>query len=167
VKGSYYGYFDHVGGLFRACRDIYKEASHVLYSQNTLEFDHPLSLITFSREVSQSLLQSIRSMNFEMQLYLYVYRSKSLGPYTSLHPDQWRQMWDVVSAMEGLEEIRVKFGLPVDGWLGWTEEEVLEPLCMVRRPLKVFEVQMLKSDGKTSSDGDGREREVPFKLIRY
>jgi len=167
VRGSYFGYFDHVGGLFLTCRDIYEEASQVLYTQNTLEFDHPLSLVIFSGEVSQSSLQSIRSISIDLQRNLYVYDAQNFDLCTSLHPDQWHQMWDVISTMQGLEEIRVRFQLLIDGWMGWTEKEVLEPLYNVRQPLRVFEVEMPSSSGETSSDCHGKEREVPFKLVKY
>jgi hypothetical protein len=70
--------------------------------------------------------------------------------------------------MQGLEEIRVRFQLLVDGWMGWTENEVLEPLCKVKRLLKVFEVEMPLSSGNISSNyDDDKERDVPFKLVKY
>lgn len=145
----------------------YKEASQVLYNQNTLEFDHPLSLVTFSGQVSPSSLQSIRSISIDLQRHIYVYGTNNFSHCTSLHPDQWLQMWDVISAMQGLEEIRVRFQLLIDGWMGWTEKEILEPLCKVRRPLKVFEVEMPSSSRETSSNCDGQERDVPFKMVKY
>jgi len=138
----------------------------VLYGQNRLEFDHPLTLITFSREVSASSLQSIRSLSIDLQRHLYVYGSNNFGFCTSLHPDQWLQMWNLIATMQGLEEIRVKFQLLVDGWMGWSEKEVLEPLFLVKRPLKVFEVEMPLSSKKTSSNYDDEERRVPFKLTK-
>jgi hypothetical protein len=69
--------------------------------------------------------------------------------------------------MQGLEEIRVRFQLLIDGWMGWTEKETLEPLYKVRRPLKVFEVVMPSSSREISSNCDDKEREVPFKLVKY
>ncbi len=69
--------------------------------------------------------------------------------------------------MQGLEEIRVKFQLTIDGWMGWNEKEVLEPLFKVTRPLKVFEVEMPQSVGEIRFASGDEEREVPFKLIRY
>ncbi|KAH8799709.1 hypothetical protein F5884DRAFT_810959 [Xylogone sp. PMI_703] len=169
VKGSYYGYFDHVGGLFLTCRDVYEEASRVLYSQNTLEFDHPLSLGIFSRGVSPALLQSVRSVSIDLQRHIYTYSANNFSLCTSLHPDQWLQMWTIVSGMQGLEEIRVRFQLTIDGWMGWSEREVLEPLYGVKQPLKVFEVEMpALSDAKGCSDGEEEEeRDAPFRLIKY
>jgi hypothetical protein len=144
----------------------YKESSQVLYSQNTLEFDHPLSLIILSGDVCSSSLQSIRSISIDLQRHFYVYGRDNFNLCTSLHPDQWLQMWNLISAMHGLEEIRVSFRLLVDGWMGWTENEVLEPLYKVRQPLKVFEVEMPSSSGNIASNCDDK-REIPFKLVKY
>ena len=145
----------------------YKEASHVLYSQNTLEFDHPLSLITLSREVSPSLLQSVRSISIDLQRQIYVYNANNFAVCTSLHPDQWLQMWNIISTMQGLEEIKVRFQLLINGWMGWTEKEILEPLCNVRQPLRVFEVEMPSLPGELDSSGDDKETDIPFTLVKY
>jgi hypothetical protein len=67
--------------------------------------------------------------------------------------------------MEGLEEIRVRFRNPVEGWMGWSEEEVFRPLWKIRRPLKVFEVEA-RTDVKTAFGDDERENMAPFTLIR-
>lgn len=75
-------------------------------------------------------------------------------------------MWDSISAMRGLEEIRVRFQLLIDGWMGWTEKEVLEPLYKVRQPLKAFEVEMPSSSGNLPTNCDD-DMEMPFKLINY
>lgn len=69
--------------------------------------------------------------------------------------------------MQGLEEIRVSFRLLIDGWMGWTEDEVLEPLYGVRQPLKVFEVEMPSSSGKSGAKVDHIEKKTPFQLIKY
>jgi hypothetical protein len=152
----------------------------VLYSQNTLEFDHPLSLITFSSQVSAISLQSIRCITIDLQRCLYIYGSNEFSPCTSLHPTQWPQMWDVIAAMQGLEEVRVSFQLLINGWLGWTEEEILEPLWKVTMPLRIFEVEMPLSsrdvglcsnydddDFDEDEDNDNLKKEAPFTLIKY
>jgi hypothetical protein len=76
-------------------------------------------------------------------------------------------MWTVISGMKGLEEIKVSFRLLIDGWMGWTEEEVLKPLYTVRQPLKVFEVEMPLSSGSTGAKVNPMEKDMPFKLIKY
>lgn len=151
--------------LMVPCR--YKEASRVLYSQNTLEFDHPLSLIILSREVSPSSLQSIRSISIDLQRQFYIYKANNFHECTSLHPDQWLQLWNVISTMQGLEEIRVRFKLLINGWMGWTEKEALEPLYKVRQTLRVFEVKMPSLSKGWSSSGDKKETDVPFTLVKY
>jgi hypothetical protein len=69
--------------------------------------------------------------------------------------------------MQGLEEIRVRFKLLINGWMGWTEKEVLEPLCKVRQTLRVFEVEMPSLSKGGSSSGDKKETDVPFTLVKY
>lgn len=145
----------------------YREASRVLYSQNTLEFDHPLSLVTFTRIIPGSSLQGIRSISIDLQRNIYIYRPDNPSLCTSFHPDQWFQMWDIISAMQGLEEIRVRFQLLIDGWMGLSEMEILEPLHKVRQPLKLFEVELPSLSTETSSKSDGKESDAPFRLIKY
>jgi hypothetical protein len=145
----------------------YEEAARVLYGENRLEFDHPLALVTLSRDVAPSMLQSVRSISIDLQRHFYVYGRDNWDYCKSLHPDQWPQMWNVISTIQGLEEIRVSFRLDFDGWMGWTEEEVLEPLYLVRWPLKVFEVKMSAvSADKNSNHGD-EERERPFRIVKF
>lgn len=69
--------------------------------------------------------------------------------------------------MRGLEEIRVSFRLLIDGWMGWTEKEVLEPLYEVQQPLKVFKVEMPLSAGKSPADFHDEDKKMPFRLTRY
>jgi hypothetical protein len=76
-------------------------------------------------------------------------------------------MWNIISTMHGLEEIKVRFQLLVNGWMGWTEKEVLEPLCKVRQPLRVFQVEMPSLPGQLDSNGDDEELHIPFTLVKY
>jgi hypothetical protein len=66
--------------------------------------------------------------------------------------------------MEGLQGIRVRFRNPVEGWLGWSEDEVLRPLWNVRREMRVFEVEA-STDVKIAFD-DEEENLAPFTLVR-
>lgn len=145
----------------------YQEASQVLYSQNTLEFDHPLSFLILSREISPLSLHSIRFISIDLQKQIYTYGPNNFTLCTSLHPDQWLQMWDSISTMLGLEEVRIRFQLLIDGWMGWTEQEVLEPLYNVKQPLRVFEVEMPWSTKEAHTIYDNKGRKVPFDLIKH
>ena len=71
--------------------------------------------------------------------------------------------------MQGLQEVKVRFQLLINGWMGWTEKEILEPLFNVRQALKVFEVELPLSSAKikTIINCDEERRDVPFKLVRY
>lgn len=66
--------------------------------------------------------------------------------------------------MEGLQEIRVRFRTPLDGWCLCTEKEVLEPLWKVEG-VSVFEVEA-PSSVERAFDGEERESEAPFTFLR-
>jgi len=148
----------------------YSESSQVLYQQNTLEFDHPMSLPIFSGEVSPSSLHSIRSISIDMHRYIYAHNTNNSSSLsTNLRREQWLQTWNIISTMQGLQEVKVRFQLLINGWMGWTEKEILEPLFNVRQALKVFEVELPLSSAKikTIINCDEERRDVPFKLVRY
>ena len=140
----------------------FQEVSNILYTQNTFEFDHPLSLAIFKKTVHPSSLNSIRSISVNLQRDLYQPVSPSQA-FQSLRLDVWPDMWVIIAGMEGLEEIRVRFRFLLEGWLGWSEEEVLEPLWNVTRPMRVFEVDTLTT---TSFRGEETPFGAPFKLLR-
>jgi hypothetical protein len=148
----------------------FREASLVLYNQNTLDFDHPLSLIVLTHKISPSSLHSIRSLYFEPQRHLYIQKSSSLSPGTkvdceSSYLDYWDQMWDVIADMQSLEEVRVRFRSRFRGWMGWKEEDILDPLWKVTRPLKVFNVEAPWTAADMGYKTDNLEGEMPFKLL--
>jgi hypothetical protein len=124
--------------LMTVCR--FQEVSNVLYTQNTFEFDHPLSLIIFQKSIHPSSFNSIKSISINMQRDLYS-RAISVRAVTSLQHDVWPNMWNIIARMESLEQVRVTFRFPLDGWLGWSEKKVLDPLWEVTRPMRVFEVE--------------------------
>jgi len=143
------------------------EASAVLYSQNVLDFDLPLSLITFSRQISKSSLHSIRSISFEPQRRLYVLKPGGSGHCIAVggktfQMDQWAQMWDVIASMQGLREVRVKFRAP---WMGWDEKDVLDPLWKVTRPMKLFDVDAPWLAAEMCCEKDVIGRKMPFRLL--
>ena len=141
------------------CR--FKEASNVLYTQNTFDFDHPRCFIIFEMTVPTATLNSIKHLSINLQRELYD-PERPDRTTRSLRHDEWPHMWDIIARMQGLEEIRVRFRFPVKGWLGWSEEEVLEPLWKFTRPMKVFEVNSRRASG--FRDEETAER-APFKLL--
>jgi hypothetical protein len=96
--------------------DRYKEASIILYEQNTFDFDDPLSLIMFARQISLASLNSIQR----------------------IVPVQWETAWDMVSGKQGLQDVRVKF---LDPKTGEREVELSAPLEDVKRGLRLFDIR--------------------------
>ena len=64
--------------------------------------------------------------------------------------------------MYGLEVIRVRFRFLRDRIIGWGEEELLRPLWLVRRPVKVFDVDSKNAFGFKNEETAER---APFKLL--
>jgi hypothetical protein len=145
--------------LITVCR--FQEVSNVLYTQNTFEFDHPLSLIIFQKTIHPSSFNSIKSISINTQRDLYV-RYMSLQAVTSLHHDVWPDMWNIIARMESLEQVRVIFQFPLDGWLGWSVKKVLDPLWEVTRPMRVFEVECQLGFAYR----DGEYAAAPFKFVK-
>ena len=105
-----------------------------------------------------------------MHRYIYAHNTNNASSLsTKLHREHWLQTWNIISKMEGLEEIKVRFQLLIDGWMGWSEKEILEPLFSVRQALKVFEVELPLSSAKikTIIYCDEQRRDIPFKFVRY
>ncbi len=138
----------------------YQEVSNVVYTQNTFEFDHALSLIIFQKTINPSSLNSIKSFSINMQRDLY-FRSMSVQAVTSLHNDLWHVMWNTIARLESLEQVRVTFRFSLDGWLGWSVKKVLDPLWEVTRPMRVFEVECHVAIAYR----DGEYAAAPFNFI--
>jgi hypothetical protein len=139
----------------------------VLYRQNTLDFDLPLSLIIFSRQISKSSLHSIKSISFEPQRHLYVLKPGGPSHCTavggkSFQMDQWAQMWDVIASMQGLKAVRVKFRATL---IGWDEKDVLDPLWKVTRPMELFDVDAPWLAAEMGCEKDVVGRKMPFRLL--
>jgi hypothetical protein len=94
----------------------YKEASSVLYEQNTFDFDDPLALIMFVRQISR----------------------ESLGRVERIVPAQWEMAWGIVSGRQGIQDVRVKF---LDPRSGEREVGLSAPLVEVKRELRVFDIR--------------------------
>jgi hypothetical protein len=140
----------------------------VLYTQNTFDFDHPLALLIFSAQISPSSLHSIRFIAFEPQRHVYVLKPGNPSNYRtgvggkSFQREEWAQMWHVIADMQGLEKVRIRFRAPC---VGWTVEDVLDPLWSVTRPLRVFDVDAPWIAEEMGSEADEGWREIPFKLL--
>jgi len=144
--------------LMTVCR--FQEVSNVLYTQNTFEFGHPVSLIILQMTVHPSSFNSIKSISINVQRDLYR-RVMTGRVVTPMHHHPWHDMWNIIARMESLEQVRVTFRFPLDGWLGWSEKTVLDPLWEVTRPMRVFEVKCLVGIAYRN----GEYAAAPFKFV--
>lgn len=138
----------------------YQEVSDLLYTQNTFEFDHPMTLRLFKKTLHPSSLNSIKSISINLQKGLY-YPLTPTQAYTHLR--DWQDMWTIISAMEGLEEIRVRFQFPAKWSFMSPEKEMLASLWQVKRPMRVFEVDT----GGAIFFNFEQTADAPFKLLRH
>ena len=138
----------------------YQEVSDLLYTQNTFEFDHPMTLRLFKKTLHPSSLNSIKSISINLQKGLY-YPLTPTQAYTHLR--DWQDMWSIISAMEGLEEIRVRFQFPAKWSFMSPEKEMLASLWQVNRPMRVFEVDT----GGAIFFNFEQTADAPFKLLRH
>jgi hypothetical protein len=89
---------------------------------------------------------------------MYLHDSKSKKRCKSFHDSQWEGCWEVIVRMEGLESVKVTMGTPVQGWLGLSEREVMEPLLK----MKGFKVAAAEKPAMAFDTGVGR----PITLTR-
>jgi len=135
------------------------EASNVLYTQNTLEFDFPVPLIAFSEAIRSSTLNIIQSISIDVQRQFY---QANGGKFYS--PSQWIEMWDIIAEMQGLRKLRIKFRPPTIGFRDWVGMDVLQPLWKVTGPLEVFEVEVSSKSWLDDVKDDEEGSQAPFKL---
>ena len=95
------------------------------------------------------LPQRIRTIR-SLTLYLHLENF----PHSSEETNRWyRQIWQQISEMPGLRELRLWLSLPLCNLQGWraTEESVLAPIAEMR-PLDRFEVVLPVVSGSLSED---------------
>lgn len=124
----------------------YEEAAPILYSQNTFDFDHPLSFPVFADIVAASSLHNMESVIFELRPHLYNFdpptSKSSITPQNKSLTAQWQQTWEILAAMEGLQNVRVRFSKPFQADMGWKERVLMKPILNFERDLGVFEVEV-------------------------
>jgi hypothetical protein len=115
-----------------------------------------MSFIIFQKTVNPSSLNSIKSISINLQ--------RDIDDLSSRHYERlelWPKMWDIIAGMEGLEEIRVRFGFPLDGIWNWSQQKVLHPLWAVTKSMRVFEVFIVLTPIGFKDEHYAR---APFKL---
>lgn len=149
--------------LLKTCRQIYVEASPVLYSTNTFGIfgDHNLPVFcAFSLSIRQDYLVLIRSIRINCQADKYI--SGVLGrlpPRDNNFLQDWRQAWEILSTrMPGLKDLKVRlmkiYYPPLDLSL---EEEWVKPMLKVRG-LRRFELDLAQGIGSDQSTAEYNEK---------
>jgi len=94
--------------LLQTCRMIYSEAVDQMYSRNIFHFNDPGDIRYFSRAIVPQRLNAIHSIVVDWERSFSIF-----NPYNYI-PKQdneewkaWKQTWDIIARMEGLQEVRV------------------------------------------------------------
>lgn len=134
LDGVYCGWFDKGRSLLLTSKQMYalqkyllfddiltvlgryEEASSVLYKTNTFDFDDPLALLMFARQVSP----------------------ESLGKVESIVPAQWEMARGIILGKQDLRDVRLKF---LDARPGKSEVELSASLDEIKRELKGFDIR--------------------------
>ncbi|KAL8964751.1 MAG: hypothetical protein Q9197_006820 [Variospora fuerteventurae] len=137
--------------LLGSCSQIYKEATDLLYSSNTFDFDHQDLFLFFARSILPSRLTSIRCLH----LNLKVSRIKQPFIWADTAPNGWSLMWEIIGRdMPGLKHLRVRFvgrtGAPFPTMEDWWMESMLQV-----KNLKTFRIIFDSPSNDWSEYGEG------------
>ncbi|KAF4631572.1 hypothetical protein G7Y89_g6560 [Cudoniella acicularis] len=162
--GVYIGWFDSgVFGLLLSCRTVHEEVTNVLYAQNTFDFELPSCFNAFASSVKRENLDRIESLTFTLQAPEWVADASQ-----SAHlEEEWGKMWETITEMKGVEEIRVRIRVRILGRgraIGRRARELLLPTYGpgIWRDLAVFVVEV---PWEAMSDEDESDRQPrPFEL---
>ncbi|CAD6569590.1 MAG: hypothetical protein ASARMPRED_002958 [Alectoria sarmentosa] len=152
--------------LLKTCRQMYIEASEVLYGTNTFGIigTHNLSLFCeFSRTIRKDRLDSITSVYISCQADGYVSDARARPTLVmgneKVFLQDWRQIWEVLATrMPGLKDLKVrliKAHLPQlelaleEGWVS--------PMLEIRG-LRRFEFDLAQEVGSEESTAEYNEK---------
>ncbi|KAI2467338.1 hypothetical protein F4781DRAFT_402525 [Annulohypoxylon bovei var. microspora] len=124
--------------LLLSCRQVYSEAIHFLYSNNSFDTIFPEFIAYLPGLVLPQRFSAIRSVHLQWTFDL----PPQLPPYGRSGPRHddmmWVKVWSTLTQMKGLTELRVEIRIPEGSeWALplWAEKEV-----DVLRPLREVEV---------------------------
>ena len=98
----------------RTCRQIYREAIEILYTENTFAFcglSAPAVLSSFSQTITSQRLKSIRSLYVNVNANEFELYEIGSIPHVAHFEPQWVRMWEtIVGKMSGLRHVSIKLG---------------------------------------------------------
>lgn len=153
-------------GLLMTCRQVYIEASPVLYSTNTFGIigAHDLPLFCeFSQTIRKDRLDSITSMYINCQADDYVSdalaRPSLIMSKVNTFLQDWRQTWEVLATrMPGLKDLKVRL---IKAYLPQLElafeEDWVKPMLEIRG-LRRFEFDLTQEVGSEESTAKYNEK---------
>lgn len=153
--------------LLKTCRQIYIEASPVVYSTNTFGFwgAHSLSMFCeFSRTIRKDRLDSIASIYINCQADDYVSsnahaRSSPVDRRRNVFLQDWRQTWEVLATrMPGLKDLKVRLIKTYFPQLELAlDEDWVKPMLDVRG-LRRFGFDLAQAIGSEESTAEYNEK---------
>lgn len=101
--------------LLQSCRQVYTEVISILYTQNTFSFTELPVFLDFASAVLPESLNSVQSLQFEYTLYRELcYMWPYLDPWGERR--EWMDTRRILSSVQELREVRVKVGIPANGF---------------------------------------------------
>jgi hypothetical protein len=160
--------------LLRTCRQIYQEATLLLYSTNIFDVDDLNTFIYWSRTILPGRLASVRALSISWDIFwppltktnpTGTHTCEMVCPYERLgvrNSDQvWLEFWDIVATkMAGLQDLRIRIGIMPQyygtahlsalfgkekGLLRELSANWVRPILCIRG-LKRFELEILRGD---------------------
>lgn len=153
--------------LLKTCRQIYIEASPVIYSANTFGISgaHNLPVFCeFSRKIRKDCLNSITSIYINCQADDYVSsnvraRSSPIERRGNVFLQDWKQTWEILAThMPGLKDLKVRLIKPYLPQLNFAlEEDWVKPMLRVRG-LRTFGFDLAQGIGSEESTAEYNEK---------
>lgn len=150
--------------LLQTCRQIYVEASSVLYSTNTFGIfggDNLSSFCAFSRHIPRDRLEMITSIciNCPVDDYISMVVLCGFPQGQDVFLTKWRQTWEILATqMVGLRDLEVRLVKVHFPPLKLTlQEDWVKPMLEVRG-LRRFEFDIAQGIGSDESTAEYNER---------
>ncbi|RSL57031.1 hypothetical protein CEP53_006625 [Fusarium sp. AF-6] len=95
--------------LLLTCKQIYLEALHVLYSQNSFKVHTMEAFYRFLLRSPHNGLQSIRYLTIQWSgfAYWWEYQNEDTGEPMHEHDESWQEICDAIAAMDNLKSLSI------------------------------------------------------------
>ncbi|KAI8721715.1 hypothetical protein NCS52_00313700 [Fusarium sp. LHS14.1] len=121
--------------LLRTCKQIYLEALHILYGQNSFKFHTMEAFYRFLLLSPHDGLQSIRYLTIQWAGFAYwaVYQDEDTGEPLHEHDESWQEICDAIAAMDSLRSFSIVVAAGINS--SWRRAEEHDVITRISLPL--------------------------------